>query len=584
MLHKLLIGLAGIAFTLLLLAGCGGGEFEPGFREDLAIPMRDGVTLIGDAYLPGPGQYPAIVEITPYGRGDHGINFRNEAGYWGDHGYAMVLVDSRGQGESEGEFALFGRSGEDGHDVVEWIARQPWSNGRVAMRGASYTGTNQLYTALEQPPHLSCITPSATAWGPRKDLPYGDGILRFGWAISWPANLASADIDALEAIDWDAALAHGTIQGADKVVYGKPSAVYRQFLARDAQAPQWDPLHLEKQDYGRVHIPSLAFTGWFDGTRPGTIAHYLGLERHSMNPDEHFLVVGPWEHFPAPDGGYDYLTGEPIRTAAGMTLPDQAFLPGQEITREFFDWCLKGKSSFHQPGVRLYLTGSHEWLEFTRFPLGDTRTRSLYLAGDGDAAGPEARGALAWQPPDDDPPDSFAYDPRDPVRSPVFNPGQDWQMPSDRSDVLTYTSAPFEEAQTILGGLELELHVSSEAQDTDFSAAVHDIAPDGSVYRLHPKPAAFVRARYRNGLDAEIPLIPGQPTLLRFEFSPVGHTVRAGHRLRVTVSSSVYPWIFPNNNSGNAPDGSTAVTRQTLYHDTERPSRLLLPVFTAPGE
>ena len=157
-------------------------------------------------------------------------------------------------------------------------------------------------------------------------------------------------------------------------------------------------------------------------------------------------------------------------------------------------------------------------------------------------------------------------------------------MPSDRSDVLTYTSAPFEEAQTILGGLELELHVSSEAQDTDFSAAVHDIAPDGSVYRLHPKPAAFVRARYRNGLDAETPLIPGEPTLLRFEFSPVGHTVRAGHRLRVTVSSSVYPWIFPNNNSGNAPDGSTAVTRQTLYHDRERPSRLLLPVFTAPGE
>lgn len=157
-------------------------------------------------------------------------------------------------------------------------------------------------------------------------------------------------------------------------------------------------------------------------------------------------------------------------------------------------------------------------------------------------------------------------------------------MPSARPDVLTYTSAPFEEALPILGRLELELHVSSEARDTDFSAAVYDIAPDGSVYRLHPKPAAFVRARYRNGLDAETPLDPEEPALLRFEFSPVGHTVRAGHRLRVTVSSSVYPWIFPNNNSGKAPDGSISVTRQTLYHDTERPSRLLLPVFAAPGE
>lgn len=583
MLNKSLIGFVGIA-VILLLAGCGGDEFEPGFRENLAIPMRDGVALTGDAYLPGPGKYPAIVEITPYGRGDHGINFRNEAGYWGDHGYVMLLVDSRGQGESQGEFEFFRRSGEDGHDVVEWIARQPWSNGRVAMRGSSYTGTNQLYTALEQPPHLRCITPSATGWAPTRDIPYGDGILRFGWAITWPANLASADIESPEAIDWDNALAQETIRGADEIVYGKPSVVYRRFLEHPAQEAHWNPLHLEEQDYGKVDIPSLAFTGWFDGTRPGTIAHYRGLAQHAANPGQHFLIVGPWEHFPAPDGGYDYISGEPVRTVAGMTLPDQAFLPGQEITREFYDWCLKGAHQFDRSKIRLYLTGSHQWLELDRFPPGDQEVQSLYLAGDGDAAGPDASGRLAWEQPGDERPDSFVYDPRDPVRSEVFNPAQDWQMPSARPDVLTYTSAPFGEALTILGGLKLELYVSSEAEDTDFNAAVYDIAPDGSVYRLHPKPAAFVRARFRNGLDAETPLTPGEPTLLRFEFSPVGHTVRAGHSLRVTVSSSVYPWVFPNNNSGKAPDGSVAATRQTLYHDVERPSRLLLPVFSATRE
>ena len=568
---------AAVILALNLIA-CAPKGFEPGFVTGLEIPMRDGVTLVGDVYLPGPDAYPVILELTPYGRGDAGINFRNEAPYWAEHGYAMLLVDARGQGDSAGEFELFLGSGEDGFDVVEWAASQQWSNGRVAMRGSSYTGTNQLYTAIEEPPHLMCITPSATGYSPTRDIPYGDGVLRFNWALTWPAALASADIAPGGDIDWDQVLEHGSPQGADEVIYGEPSRVYRYILEHPAGDSHWQPLELDAEDYAKVSVPSLAFTGWFDGTKPGTIAHYQRLVQHSPASDGHFLIVGAWEHMSAPDGGHDYRTGEPIREVQGMQLPKDAFLPGLEITREFYDWCLRGEGDFNHPPVQLYVSGSNEWQMFDAFPAGEKNAQFIYLSSQGEAQGPSGAGRLEWQPPEEKTPDRYTYNPQDPVRLGILS-GQDVQMPPERKDVLTYTSAPMQAPLTLLGGIKLIIYAASDAPDTDFTAALYDLSPDGSVYRLHPKPAALMRASLREGLESLSALTPGEPTAFRYSFSPIAHTLNEGHRLRLQISSSAYPWVFPNPNLAPGEVGEPREARQIVFHDAEHASFLALPVI-----
>ena len=385
----------GVFLWLVLISGCAVDapkQLEPSLDAGLEIRLSDGVTLAADVMRPsGSGRYPTILEITPYGRGPDALNYSNESGTWNERGYAFVIVDSRGQGDSGGDFAFFSTSGDDGRDVVEWIAEQPWSNGKVAMRGSSYTGTNQLLTATRQPPPLSCITPSATGNGPGTDLPYRWGVHQFRWSLTWPAELSDAGVDRPESIAFDALLGHRPLMTADEVVYGRPLQLFRTFLEHPPTDEAWRQLRLTEHDYARIDMPSLSFSGWFDGTLPGTIAHYRAMRAHSPVPDRHYLVIGPWEHMSAPDGGYNYLTGEPITRVGDIELPEQAFLPGFEMTSSFYDWCLKGEGDFDQAPVKIYLTGSHRWLDLPTYPPPTSRCALSTCTAPGTPTLPRAR-------------------------------------------------------------------------------------------------------------------------------------------------------------------------------------------------
>ncbi len=576
------------------LLGCATSPApSPGVEMGLRVPMRDGVTLAADVATPGtPGRVPAILELTPYGRGPQGVNYRNEMDYWVEQGYAFVIVDARGQGDSDGTFEFFAREGEDAHDVIAWIGEQPWSDGRVGMRGSSYTGGNQLYAALEQPPYLRCITPSASPKGPMDDLPYQSGAFRFDWALSWPTALSNSEFEMPVTLDWNDLLDHRPLNTADEALFGRPMELYRRFLEHPQMDDHWRQIQISDADYGRIAVPSLSFTGWFDGTLPGTLAHYRGMRERSPATDAHFLVVGPWEHMTAPDGGYSYVTGEPVIQVGDLELPAHAFLPGQEITRQYFDWCAKGEGEFAAAPVKIYLTGSHRWLELADYPPPEMRVQALYLHSAGAANGINGDGALRWHQAGALPTDEFVYDPLHPFPSSIRREDGSWHSLGsqpvdisdllDRPDVLTYATEPLTEPLSIAGNVSLVLWASSDAPDTDFVSLIEDIAPDGSAVKLGAKFGGHVRARFRNGYEKAEFLTPRQPVELRIDYSDIGHTFLSGHRIRITVTGSAYPWIFPNPNTGNPIATDTQpprLARQRIYHDERYGSRLLLPTI-----
>ena len=575
------------AIAVALLAACS--EPEPPSDRPLEQPtaelaassetrasirLRDGVELEADVFHPGPGAFPAIVEITPYGRGPEHLNFRGEAEYWRRHGYAFVIADARGTGGSGGDFEFFRKSRDDGYDVIEWIADQPWSNGRVAMRGSSYTGTNQLYTASAGPPHLRCITPSATAGpNPIDDVPYLSGAFHTQWALTWPTQIAGARVTASGPIDWVRLLAHGSVATLDEALYGQPLPLYRVFLDHGPNDPYWAPIQFPEADYAAIETPSLAFTGWFDGTLTGTLDQFARMQRLSPAAAHQFLVIGPWEHLTAPDGGLDFLNGyEPVTRVGDVELPLHAFVPGLELTREFFDWCLKGEGAFERSRVRFYLTGSHEWVELDEWPP-PTRPQDWYLVSEGDANGLSGGGLLSRDQRAGAAVDTYVYDPTSPTWTGIQDDGQ-WRpiamLPSDlsplidRDDVLIYRSEPFDEAIAVVGEIQLVLHAASTAPDTDFIGYVEDVAPDGTATKLGARPGGFARTGYRHGPDRERLLSPQEPTGLVISVATVGHTFLPEHRIRVSITSSAYPTVYPHPNQADWKTGSPRTATQTV--------------------
>ncbi len=553
--------------------------------------MRDGIKLAVDFVEPKTERFPVILELTPYGRGPYGINYRYEAPYWLEYGYLFVIADCRGTGDSEGELAFFSREGEDGYDLIEWIASQPWSNGRVGMRGSSYTGTNQWYIAREQSSHLSCITPSATLGQPIQDVPYVDGAFAVGWAISWILSVVKMTNSSINGFHPDPTswLNHRPLYTLDEYVIGKTLSLYRTFLDHSIYDPYWRSIDFTPDDFARITIPSLAFTGWFDGTMSGTIWRFQGSRSYASRRDDQFLIIGPYTHEDAPDGGYDFRTGKPIKIVGDLPIPDNALLPGLNMTHEFFDWCLKDGPRPNWKSARIYVTGSDRWITRDIFPPPEAYEKSLFLNSEGHANSVKGDGRLQWDPPNVAATDSYLYDPKNPVRSDMD--GKHIELPIDinsyleRQDILVYTTEPVNKSVTVIGDVTVELIVSSTARDTDFVIEVMDVTTDGRSIKFGSKNAGQLRARYREGFDREVLMSPNQTYLIRIELHAIGHTFLPNHRIRLAITSSFFPWISANPNTG-APIASDIqspiVAQQTIYHAHNQLSRICMMVVDDP--
>jgi len=558
-------------------------EAQVRVRYGVETPMRDGVTLVSDIWLPkDDGRFPAILVRTPYERTMDLIprNRPHEVGaYFARHGYVWIVQDTRGRGDSEGTFHFFRDDGRDGYDAVEWIARQSWSSGRVCMMGVSYLGTVQWLAAREKPPHLVCIAPTAAAGRWLEEVPYIGGALQVQFMLGWTYRTSGRMYGGSNAmgLDWPKIYQHRPLLTMDEAV-GRRIPTWREFVEHPTLDDYWKAIQFEApRDFVALEIPALHVTGWFDWDQPGALFYWRGMQDHSPASRHQYLLVGPWTHPETWTGG-NLSLGE--WRFSGSSIVDY-----KPIHLAFFERYLKQSAdTFAYPRARIYLTGSDEWRDVDQYPPRGIVTERLYLHSGGRANSLAGDGRLSGSAPEREPPDGYVYDPRRPVPSSVAGAdprGMDHRPIERRDDVLVYTSEPLMDRLTIAGRVFVTLSAATDAVDTDFTAKLLDVQPDGRALKLGPTGVGIIRARYRGGYQRPEPVRPGSVERYRIELFDIGHTFLPGHQIRLEISSSAFPFVDPNTNTGlpAATDTTWRVARQTIYHDAARLSFVELPVW-----
>ena len=560
---------------LVLLFSPARAQVRPLF--DMRMPMRDGVELSADVWMPQEaGRYPAIIMRTPYLKTDSEVERAVEWGqYFASRGYVFLMQDVRGRGDSDGDFDFFFQEGKDGYDTVEWIAAQGWSNGRVGMMGSSYLGTVQWLAARERAPHLACIVPTASGGRWFEELPYKGGAFLMGWAVSWIAGTSGRIPQSnLRGVDMDRVYQHRPLITMDEAA-GRKMPLYKAILEHDTVDDYWKRIMFAPSHYRQFDIPALHVTGWFDGDQPGALLYWEGTREYSPARDKQYLIIGPWDH------GQTFVGG--ALSVGEMKFSPNSIVDLEELHLSFFDYCLKQTTSTVDfPRARIYVTGSNTWLEEPEYPPAAVEYERLYFHSGGRANTLAGDGRLSWNAPKQEPPDRYTYNPEHPTPMSVDGGSlaKDYRAIERRDDVLVYSTDELQETVTVVGRVEVHLYASSSARDTDFTARVLDVYPDGRAVNLGPS-LGVIRARYRNGYEATELLTPNEVAEFRINLHDIGHAFLPGHRIRVEISSSAYPAVHPNPNTGNpiATDTEWNVADQTVYHDAERASYVLMPVL-----
>lgn len=562
---------------------------EPTYIE--MIPMRDGVNLYTEVFLPlSSAASPVIFIRSPYPYSRPSRNDKRPINRYQQAGYAVVFQLTRGQGQSQGQFRLLQDDINDGDDAIQWITDQSWCNGNIGMEGASYLGSTQLMAAKVKPPALKCIMPTAFIGNFVHAFPFSYGVPNKGIYMQWQQvldaerfddmDVAYGDMNALNHPTWGPAFRHRPlIDAADGVLSGDKLMNWRETLADPLDNDLWQAIHFTDEELSELDIPIFFTDGWYDITI-GPIDFFSRLEKRQASNPDHYLLVGPWDHYQTASAS------QPGDDNGDRVLPDNAACDHMDHRLAFFDRYLKDdKSSIVQEDrVRVYITGAPDsnanvWRHYPTFPVPGTEHKRLYLHSQGDAHSSPSDGTLSWEQPNDEPTDHYTYDPDLPTSS-IVETSKDRRQVEIRSDVLTYTSEPLSTPLTILGDIRLTLHAASDAPDTDWFAILTEVHPDGQSKSFHYAPPAL-RARYREGFDKEVFLTPNKPEVFNMSMGPAGHQIAAGHRLRLSIFSAAFPEYDPNSNTGNpaATDTGHRIAQQTIYHDTQRPSHIVLPVI-----
>jgi putative CocE/NonD family hydrolase len=563
----------------------------------LRLPMRDGVRLDTCIWLPtawshGAAPVPCILLRTPYKESVMGFKRLGVLRYV-QAGYAVAIQLVRGIGDSEGPFSFnspLDRS--DGYDTVEWIAAQPWSTGAVGMDGSSYAAMTQLSAASTQPPHLRCIVPAVPSVDFFNEVPYSGGVFCRQHTLSW-ARLLQIDTLADFRSGFGATmpvlsqpellarlLSRPAIDAADGELEGDFLAHYREVLRHPTLDDWFASRTLSAADYARIGIPALVVNGNFDlGIGANTL--WRELERHSPGAERRRLLIGPWDH------GQCYSGGQPSH--GPYELGEHAVIDLVALRIAFFDQHLKGTGTGPDLGgrVQLFITGSNEWLHFEQFPPPGIESLELFLASSGHANSARGDGTLQRSPPPaTQPADHFVDDPALPFVPALASAREarvllDLRERERQHDTLVYDSGALAKPLTLLGEPQADLFVTADVPDADLMLWLAEHRPDGSTVKLA---SGLLRLRYREGFDRERLLEPGEPVRVGIPLTYVGHRVPAGSSLRLLLSGSNFPAADPNPHTGEPI--ATAVTMrpavQTVFHDAQRPSRLILPTLPSP--
>lgn len=532
-------------------------------QDNLRVPMRDGISLSTNVFLPeGKGPFPVILFRTPYD-----ASLLKKADEWTTRGYAVVYQDVRGRFRSDGEDSPWVGETTDAEDTLNWMVEQPWCNGRVGMYGGSYIGFTQVAAARSGHPALKVVTP-ALIGADRYHTSYWAGALRHTrlsrWLLRGPTNF---DQHALER--------HLPLSTLDQFVRGRKIAHWQEVLAHPTYDEFWKKQALTN-DIGKIQSPAFIRAGWFDLFICDAFDLYRAFRdkagsdlarRHTR------MIVGPWPH---------EINNTDFSDVDFGTDGKIADLFEQEQT--YMDRFLKSEvlDAPAQAPLRLYVMGANVWRDEYEWPIARTQWTRFHLASDGGANTSGGNGRLTDRA--SGPSDHFTYDPADPVPTHggawcFVNVGlKDQRELEKRQDVLVYTSDPLPEAMEVTGPVTAELYVSSSARDTDFTVKLVDVAPDGRALGVTD---GIVRARYRNQVPEGELLEPDMVYRVTISCPPTAYLFKAGHRLRVQVSSSNFPVFARNLNTGGAIAEETTpiIAHQTVHHSAEYPSHVTLPVI-----
>ena len=585
-----------LASTLLLLFLAASLSFAQSYpvkvERGVEVKMRDGVILRGDIYRPdSSGKFPVLLERTPYRRWTWGKDF-DIAQRAASRGYVVFLQDVRGRYTSDGDWYPFLHESDDGYDTIEWIAAQPYSNGKVGMFGGSYVGATQMLAAIAHPPHLAGICPIVTASNYHDGWTYQGGAFEQGFDQSWTTGLAreslSRQIDQMPNLPEDV----NTLPLTDYSLFGmnpatavdgstaKIAQYYLDWLAHPSYDEYWKRWSIEEH-YADIRVPALITAAWYDIFLGGSLRNYIGLKAGAATEEarhgQRLLVV---------IGGH---AGVGRKIGAVDFGPEAEKYSEDEMTLRWYDYLFKGVQNgfaISKP-VRIFVMGTDQWRDEESWPLVRAKATKYFLHSKGGANSSRGDGLLSTNAPANESPDKFTYDPGKPVPTvggPLccdadhLAPGpRDQRSVEERDDVLVYSTPPLDRDLEVTGPIYLEFFASSSAVDTDFTAKLVDVFPDGTVINLTE---GVLRARYRDSQATPTLLTPGKIVPLSIDLWATSNVFRAGHRLRLEVSSSNFPRFDRNLNTGELAANSAkwVTATNTIFHDKAHPSALVLPI------
>jgi putative CocE/NonD family hydrolase len=558
-------------------------------EQNVPVPMRDGTILLADVYRPlVNGQYPVLVGRVGYKLRNWEMDFYTPLGeYYARRGYVVVWQNVRGTFGSQGQFRPYWDdawgANRDGYDTVEWAATQPWSDGNIGMLGASYSGLTQYLAAPTNPPHLKALFVQS-GWGSAYADMFRDGVYQLILRAWWPMGMVLHHLQDETAPPNLQAERQRLEQAMSEIESWNHHLPLKSFPPLEGLA-DWYFEQLDHPEYGsywwstdlstrfsEVDVPIVHWNGWFDYRLDVTLNSFQGIRNYGRSArcrKGQRLIIGPWCHFPPPSWELDFGS--------------EAEIEENEYRLGWYDYWLKGIENriMDEPSVRIFLMGPNRWLEMHDWPPSQVTYQPVYLReGTGRSENSLNNGKLTFEPPGrDESPDSFLYDPQDPVPSQrKFEDAGPKDHRAIEGVMLTYTSEILEQDLIVIGPLKGVLYALSSALDTDWVVRLCDVWPDGRSMWVCD---GILRARYRNSIEREELMVPGQIYRFEVDMWATAQVFQAGHRMRVHVTSSDFPWYDRNLNTGGAFGeqvyGQVAIN--TVFHDALRPSHVLLPVI-----
>ena len=618
-----LLGLALSSCLLLGVAACQTdngapypmleAHYDMRAEQAVRVPMRDGVRLSTDLYHPdgASGSLPVILIRTPYDKGA----FR--AGFLGDvvrmfvgQGYVVAVQDKRGRFESEGIYSLAVKEDVDGYDTVEWLAGQSWSNGKVGTYGCSDLGDAQVWMAPARPPSLAAMIPQASGsvLGPADNIyryfgTYNGGAFHLAAAAGWmvgngskvffqpPSHVSDEEFSRIAhhfspgpvnapAVDLNSIMQSLPLVDMMKKA-NRPYTDWESIVTYDLADPWWDQFPYYK-GHEQIDVPSLFVNSWHDFGVNETLWEFNYFRENAVSStarDNQFVVISPTPH----------CASERIRapTMVGERDLGDARYDLWTLYVRWYDRWLKGEQNgvTDMPRVQYYLMGKNEWRAADEWPITGTRFTKYYLASGGRANSLNGDGVLSTEPPQAEAADRFTYDPASPVPSMSGSYGMtegfyDQRPVEERDDVLVYTTPPLADGFELTGPITATLYVSSDARDTDFTAKLVDVQPDGTAYFLQE---GILRARYREGFHQKVFMEQGEVYELTISLDATSNYFPAGHRIRLEVSSSNFPRFDRNLNTGGShyDEVEWVVAHNAVHHSAQYPSHVVLPIVPA---